>query len=387
MDFDHRQTGYRFLDNDSIEFWCQADLYRDIEPEDSVYVCGSFNGWLNSGDAAWRLERKSEGESVYYSVQKPLSLVLIPGNTGFPEFRFFGLSNSRSHLLNEKKKNKDFSFHENKLILQSDEEISALASIKKNVVYKKNLSDFDENCPACRADISNVRIVPGTKCLFRGYNLFKKSKADMDTEDLRIELVQKAYELYGIRTDITLNGYEGANVLEGEAIPEVIRNIDKEGNRLCINIDYNLVYFHSDAHDYTSTLQKVSRFIIEHPGPYFIHSRLGSDRTGVTSAFIAALCGATWDEIAEDYEKTCNMGICEYRNRRLLKYSVEKLLGKNPEDCKNLCETVRNMFLKEKILSAKEIDDLVSKLNEPLKRKETDFFDFTGNHICRFLKK
>ncbi|MCR5400682.1 MAG: tyrosine-protein phosphatase [Treponema sp.] len=386
MEFDHRQAGYRFIEKDLIEFWCQADMYKDIEPDESVYVCGSFNGWLNTGDSAWKLSKKQDNDCLYYSIQKPLSLVMIPGNTGFPEFRFFGLSNERSHLLNEKKKFKDFSFHDNKLIIRNEEDLKLLTSIKKNIVYKKNLSDFDENCPACRADISNVRIVPGTKCLFRGYNIFKKSKADMDTEELRLNLVQKAYELYGIRSDITLNGYEGANVLEGESIPEIIKSIEKEGNRLCISIDYNLVYFHSDAWDYISTIQKVARFILEHPSPYFLHSRLGSDRTGVTCAIFASLCGSSWEEIAEDFEKTSNMGICEYRNRRLLQYSVEKLIGKNPAECKNLSDSVKNLFIKEKILSSGEIHALIKKLNEPLKRKETDFFDFTGNHICKFKK-
>lgn len=386
MEIDYRQTGYRFVGNDKIEFWCEADLYKDIDPEDSVYVCGSFNGWLNSGDSSWKLERQEDEGVVYYSLTKPLSHVLIPGNTGFPEFRFFGLSKSRSHILNEKKKLKEYTFHDNKLILNGEEEVSAIAAVRKNIVYKKNLSDFDPNCPACRSDISNVRLVPGTHCLFRGYNPFKKSKADMDTEELRIQLVQKAYEIYGIRTDITLSGYEGANVLEGEVLPDVIKEIEKEGNRLCINLDYNLVYFHSDAYDYISTIQKVANFMLTHPSPYFLHCRLGGDRTGVTSAVFAALCGASWEEIALDFEKTSNMGVCEYRNRNILRYSLEKMLGKNPQTCKNLSDTVANFFEKEKILSKKEIEELVAKLNQPIRRKETDFFDFTGTHICHLKK-
>ena len=122
--------------------------------------------------------------------------------------------------------------------------------------------------------------------------------------------------------------------------------------------------------------------MLEHPGPFYIHCRLGSDRTGVTVAVFSALCGASWKEIAEDYEKTSNCGIGEFRNRRLLQYSLKKLTGFDPSGSKNLAHLMQSVFIKENILNSKEIEALIKKLNTEPRKKETDFFDFSGNHIC-----
>lgn len=387
MATDYKKTGFRFIDDNIIEFYCGKDKYKDIADNEDVYVSGSFNSWLNSGDSSWKLGKKVSKNAVYYSLQKPVSVVLIPGNSGFPEFRFFGLSQLSHHFLTEKNPCEEYSFQGNKLILKDEAEVQEIAKIKSSCILEKKLSDFDLNCPACRAEISNIRLVPGTKCLFRGYNPFKRSRGEMDTENVRIELVQKAYGIYGIKSDITLNGYEGANVLDGEILPDVIKNIEKENNRLCINIDYNLVYFHTDAFDFYVALQKIGRFIIEHPSPFYIHCRLGSDRTGVVCAIFAALCGAAWNDIASDYEKTSNMGIGEYRNRRLLCYSLNKMLDKNPENCKDLAHEMQSFFLKENIFTMEEMQKIIEKLNTPLENTETDFFDFSGKHICKLGKK
>ena len=45
----------------------------------------------------------------------------------------------------------------------------------------------------------------------------------------------------------------------------------------------------------------------EHEGPYMIQCSLGRDRTGVVSAVIEALCGATYQEIIDDYMASYDM--------------------------------------------------------------------------------
>ena len=382
MELDFKKYGYMFSDDDTVEFYCEPSDFTNFDENEDIYVTGTFNGWLNTGDSSWKMTRKVSKGKTYFSLVKPVSMIFVPGNTGFPEFRFFGLSSKSNTLLIDKPSFKKYSFNENRLIFKTAEGMEEINRLNTQLVFKKSLSDFDLNCPACRADISNVRLVPGTKCLFRGYNPFKRSKSEFDTEDERLSLVQKAYEIYGIRSDITLNGYEGASVAAGESMPDVIKNIEKEDNRLCVNIDYNLVYFHPDAVDFSCAMRNIALFIISHPGPFYIHCRLGSDRTGVTCAVLAALCGASWKEIAYDYERTSNMGIAEYRNRRLLQYSLTKMLGRNPADSKDLAYLVQSYFIKENILTMAEIKSLIDKLLVPPKKKETGYFDFTENHIC-----
>lgn len=82
--------------------------------------------------------------------------------------------------------------------------------------------------------------------------------------------------------------------------------------------DYNEKYL-NDA------LQCIIDFVKEdHPAPYGIHCRLGNDRTGYYCAVISGLCGASWAEIAEDYQKSNYTYLGEYRDQRLLKQVFEK---------------------------------------------------------------
>ena len=381
MENDFRRTGFRFVNDSTIEFYCDAENY-ELKDNEDVYITASFNGWVNTADSSWKMEKKLSDKRLCFVLKKKISDVIVPGNTGYPEFRFYAISSVSSHILFEKEPCDAFTFHGNKLILQNQSEIDEIVTVKSTFVFEKKLSDFDMNCPACRSEISNFRIVPGTKCLYRGYNPFKRSKNEMDTENTRISLVQKAFEIYGIKSDIALSGCEGANVFFNEVIPDFIKTIEKEGNWLCLDIDYNLVYFHSDAFDFSVAFKKVVKFILAHPSPFYIHCRLGSDRTGVISAIIAAICGASWDEISSDYEKTSNTGIAEYRNAKLLRYSLKKMLGKDPLSCENLSCEFKDFFIREGIFSAEEIDGLVEKLHEEGKSDGADFFDFSGHHVC-----
>lgn len=381
MEFNAKERGFSFIDNGEIEFYCTPSDFTNFNDGEDVYVSGTFNGWLSTGDSSWKMKKKVSKGVPYYILQKPLSAVMIPGNTGFPEFKFFSLSTESYTLLLDKPEFSQYSFDTNRLIFRTADDVEEIKRLNTQLVFKKSLVDFDLDCPACRADIANVRLVPGTKCLFRGYNPFKRSKPEFDTEDERLRLAQKAYEVFGIQSDITLNGYEGASSVSGEVMPDIIKNIDREGNRLCIDIDYNLVYFHPDTVDFSCALRKIALFIISHPGPFYIHCRLGSDRTGVTCAVLAALCGATWKEIAYDYERTVNMGIAEYRNRRLLQYSLSKMLGRNPADSKDLAHLVQSYCIQENILSMAEIKELAEKLLVS-PEKDADYFNLQENHLC-----
>ena len=57
---DYKKLGYRFLENDIVEFYCDKELYEDILPSEDVYITASFNGWLSTGDSSWKLIKKEE---------------------------------------------------------------------------------------------------------------------------------------------------------------------------------------------------------------------------------------------------------------------------------------------------------------------------------------
>ena len=67
---DYKKIGYRFLDNDIVEFYCDKELYEEILPNEDVYITASFNGWLSTGDSSWKLVKKEEKHKTYFVLQK-----------------------------------------------------------------------------------------------------------------------------------------------------------------------------------------------------------------------------------------------------------------------------------------------------------------------------
>ena len=207
-----------------------------------------------------------------------------------------------------------------------------------------------------------MRKVPGTTKLWRGYHPYKKSRASFSTENIRIKLVNKALSKNKIRSVITLCGDENLNKELGERFFQSMKKIRKAGNQLIIDTSYETVYFEPQSEEYGQTVKKIARFIINHPAPFYIHCRLGSDRTGTMSSILAALCGASWQEITQDYFKTSLAGFGEFRSPRLLEYSYKKLLGKSPAEIPNLQQALSDYFINAGILSQEDITDLRKKL-------------------------
>ena len=97
--------------------------------------------------------------------------------------------------------------------------------------------------------------------------------------------------------------------------------------------------------------------------PFLIHCEIGVDRTGVFSAIFAGLCGATWEEIANDYETSNNLCIKEFRDAKILKYSFERMLKvediTQEADIKSL---LYNYFTSSGYISQSDLDSVVAKI-------------------------
>ena len=55
------------------------------------------------------------------------------------------------------------------------------------------------------------------------------------------------------------------------------------------------------AEDYNNKLIEALKELPSHPAPYVVHCMEGKDRTGYVCALLEGLCGATYDEIVDDY--------------------------------------------------------------------------------------
>ncbi len=360
---DNRELGYQLVDGaKKIIFVFDMKSYK-YESVGKVYVEGSFNGWAKGSDDSWLMTESSK--KGIYILEKDVSLVKIPGNSGHPEFKFYIYRKPNAYSADEPgsiSKKPGFSMSTNNLILFPEDSAGEVVenAVIANIV--KKLSDFNlENAQDC-AVISNVRLVPGTVNLYRGYHPYKKSRGQYDTEEKRIELVKKSLEENAVHSIITLSGKEEPVEKNNEAVSDYQQSIIDSGNNLFINTHYNTVYYKSDSDEYGNLLAEIVRFINSHQGPYYIHCRLGTDRTGTMSAALAALCGASWEEIAADYQKTNLMGIKEFRDYRLLKYSFEKILGKPMEEVEDLKKEFGDYFIKKNYLNQNELDVLEKQL-------------------------
>lgn len=368
----NKRLGYQLLDDGKIVFVFDSSRFGIKTPK-RVFLEGSFNGWAKKNNG-WELEKYKYSTWTY---ECNLEDVMVPGNSGFPEFKFYVIAEVEYEVriveaTSIRKKDEvmepampnpfpGFLMATNSLILLPTDNPAVVIENTKTAEKLKKLKNFNLENPQDVATISNFRLVPGTTKLFRGYHPYKISRPNYNTEEKRIALVNKQLKDNGVKSIITLSGDESIDVKK-EQISVYVSDIRQAGNQLFIKTSYNTVYYASNSREFGNMMADVIRFIGSHPGPYYVHCRLGTDRTGVVSANLAALCGASWEEIAADYQKTNEMGIKEFRDYRLLQYSFEKMLGKKISEIGDLQKEVSGYYLREKFITQAELDSLLSNL-------------------------
>lgn len=366
----NKKLCYQLMENGNIVFVFDA-AKADIAKPKQVFVEGSFNGWAKN-NSDWELKKF---KYTTWTLECPLENVLIPGNSGFPEFKFYVIAEveyevqiveatsirTRIEKLEPTLPHyPGFQMSNNNLILLPNDNPETVIANTKIANKVKKLKEFNLENPEDIATISNFRLVPGTTKLFRGYHPYKISR-EYDTEKERIRLVNKQIKDNQIKSIITLSGKESLDPKK-EQISVYVNDIQQAGNQLFIKTHYNTVYYASNTREFGNMIGEIVKFIGSHPGPYYVHCRLGTDRTGVISANLAALCGATWDEIAEDYQKTNEIGIKEFRDYKLLQYSFEHMLGKKMNEISDLQKEVSNYYLQEKFITQSELNALLANL-------------------------
>ena len=319
-----------------------------------LYVYGSISNWSQS-DADYRMSGFSADGCFYLTL--PYSAIERTGNGGQPEFLFNVYHvNGNSYVTQSwptlAEGCEDYlTFCSNgwkQIVAFNDDDIEDLAQRKETALYIRPLSDFDLSDPMEQERISNFRRVPGTQHLFRSYHPYHSSRSQYDTERARLEWVAALATQAGIKCDIALSGnmesedgtatYTVNGTTYTTRIPDYYRDIIDNHRVLYVgrqnghtpSYDHSLYY--TDQSRFAEWIQEIVRFINDenHPVPFQIHCHLGADRTGVFSGVLAAMCGASWDDIAADYMRTSDMQISEYRHSNQLRYAFYLLTGFDP---------------------------------------------------------
>lgn len=369
----NKKLGYQLINaGETVCFIFDAKTW-EIERPQRVHIEGSFNGWAKKL-GAWEMAKIKDN---LFMLEAAKIDVQVPGNSGHPEFRFVvtaevpytetvcgkELTRYKTEIFETEAKNiPGYKLLDNSLIIFPEDDVNSIIQAEASLKKEKKLKEFNLSKEEDIASISNFRQVPGTSALYRGYHPYKISRANLDTEESRINLVRKQLREKGIKSIITLSGDE--TLVDGkEQLPVFITDIRKSGNQLFIETKYNTVYYNSESKDFGNMIAEIVRFINSHEGPYYVHCRLGTDRTGVVSAMLAAFSGAKWSDIAKDYQKSNDMGIKEYRDSGLLKYSMERIIGMEINDETDLQKALSQYFVDRAFLTRDEINTLVKKLN------------------------
>lgn len=347
---------------------------KKITTIESIDVRGSFNGWtLTSGFA---MTASTTDDGIWY-LSLPNSSVAIPGNSGQPEFKFVvtgtvdGVAATAAWLDMSTTTPADYitgGNDRNHILVFSGDDMTQIIANRDTANTVKTLAEFDLTSEADKQKVSNFRLVPGTSKLYRSYHPFKKSRSQFDTEDARVAQVQTYMQEKGVQSVITLYKDETATLdaAKNETISSYHQALIDAGHNLYLpDADYNTVYFNSDSAKFGGWIKQVVEFIISdaNQAPVEIHCRLGTDRTGVFSAVIASLMGASWSDIVADYQSSNNMAIKEFRDYKLLKYSFEKMLKIDLDDSSvNLQQEMTTYMISNGYLTQTQIDALIVKL-------------------------
>lgn len=374
------------------------DLGTWNDSKDSVStltVRGSFTTIYNPAKKRWVEDEENFTLSYdpaynWYSLTIPYEKICRPGFSGQPEYRFYK-NGKQLDIPSFVEEQYQFKNSNNNMLILFESDIQNQARIDKIVENSKNalnvaeISDFNLENDEDKHKLSNFRQVPGLKNLYRSYHPFYPSHSKTPTEQLRLEQVQAFMEEFGIKADINLcndrTETEGMRYSVGGTdytveIPEYYKKIIDSNSVLYVGSEKsggngiipsaNFVYYYSDSEFMLQWVKQILDFINDEDNlsPFLIHCEIGVDRTGVFCGILAALGGASWEEIKSDYEKSCEMQIAEFRDSNILKYSFENMLKVSDISTVDLQTEMQNYFVKSGKITQSEISKAIEKLKE-----------------------
>lgn len=396
-----------FIENteeNTITFVCSPDVWKSVTSSDTITVRGSFTQNYNGTSKKWT-ENEAEFTLTYDNLYKWHSLTVSsekvkrPGFSGQPEYRFYKNGKiisvpsavNKSYIFGG---SGDIEIDQNLVIFFATDTEERRAEVLQNsklAVDVAESSEFNLETEAGKIAVSNFRKVPGTKNLYRSYHPFYPTHEYSPLEQKRLEFVQEFALAAGIKSDINLCNNRSYN--EGNrytvvdsvgstngttytvAIPDYYKTIidgnnvlyvgDKDADSSANGIipSAKHVYYNSDSQIFAQWIKQTCDFINAHEGPFQIHCEIGVDRTGVFCAVFAGLCGADWEQIKADYSSSNQMKIGEFRDWRVLKYSLENMLGvSDVAQVSDLAAELKNHFVKTGIVLESDITNAVNKL-------------------------
>lgn len=419
-----REPYFEVTPDDPIEELDNGGIYIDDPEEETVTIVYDYKKWgetwnsekLKAGTETHKIVLRGSFTKIYYAPQKrwkedstsytliydenydrysltlPYSALRV-GFTGQPDFAFYvdgEVKDVNSVTFIDSKY--IFNPNGNKIMIlfqnDTEERLARIADNKEKFSNVKKLAAFDISNKQDRANITNLRLVPGTTKLYRSYHPYYAGHDGVPTERVRIEEIQKLIEELGIKSDINLcedktptvgNPYtiyddNGKGTTYETIVPDYYQNILNNKNVLYVGDSRfggngiipsaEHVYYYSDSDFMIQWIKQILDFINDesNQAPFLMHCEIGVDRTGVFSAIFAGLCGSTWEQIANDYETSNNLCINEFRDANILKYSFERMLQVDDITMESDIKSLLYQYFTSKGISKSDLDSVVAKI-------------------------
>lgn len=154
--------------------------------------------------------------------------------------------------------------------------------------YSDDPADYDSADTFINARVVETGNIKANT-LYRGASPFDNTRG-------RTAAVSKYLKANGINTILNLSQSEESILEEYDSIPDYAKSMFDENKVICaeLSTDYQ-------SQHYSQALAASLIQMSEMDGPYYVHCLEGKDRSGFVCAVLEALCGATSDEIIDDY--------------------------------------------------------------------------------------
>ena len=165
--------------------------------------------------------------------------------------------------------------------------------------YKMKRSKIDKENLVQEANFRNTVIGKmDTEVIYRGHSpvdpkyksVMCKSAAKLTRENNIATMINMNQDLEEVEKDVLFSDSSSPyykELLNNDSVSVVQLNGEK-----------------SFSKNFKTGMKKHIKFMLNHESPYYIHCRMGKDRTGFLVALLGALDGATYQEIGEDYAES-----------------------------------------------------------------------------------
>lgn len=167
---------------------------------------------------------------------------------------------------------------------------------------------------------ANARAVKGGR--IAGSRLYRSTTPFSNTIN-RAEYVSRYLEQHKVKSVLNLTDTE--EDMAGYDMPAYSRTLWEGGNVILCPLKAD-----PTAADFNNPLIAALKELAKKPAPYLVHCTEGKDRTGYVCAFLEGLCGATYEEITDDYLTTFDNFYHLDRTKDLTKYDALLHLNLNP---------------------------------------------------------